>query len=804
MRQRPTPARGPDRRWLALAATLALAGAAPAADPPDVKRSVAPFLETHCAACHDADTEEGGFRVDTLGTAFADRAEAARWGRVFDQVASGAMPPKRKPRPAPAEASALLDWVGAGLRAEAATRYRAEGRAGRRRLNRVEYENSLRDLLGADVRVAALLPEDGRAHGFDTVDEGLSLSAVQMEKYLEAADRALDAALGGAPPRPFRKQRFTYLTPEKSVALERDRLERGHKLADSVVMVVSNGDKHPWGVREFGAPEPGRYRVRVSASAHQSQGRPVTMRLYDGYFLPGGTKRVTGYFEVPAGEPTVTEAEAYLESPRDTFQVVPYGLTGGPVKGGVAPDHAGPGLRVYWVEIEGPLEAKHWPPASRAELLGGVDPAKGTEADAHAVLRRFAARAFRRPVAEAELAPYLAFASAQLRGGGAFEPAVRAGLKAVLVSPRFLMLDAAPGRLDGHALASRLSYFLWSTAPDAELLAAAAAGHLADPAKRRAQVERILNHPKARSFTANFTDQWLDLRQIDSTTPDKQLYPEFDEWLQLSMVRETRGFFDELLKNDLSVLSVIDSDWAVLNERLAKHYGLTGAGGKPLATGLGLKRVKLPAGSHRGGVLTQASVLKVTANGTTTSPVLRGAFLLDRVLGTPVPPPPANVPAVEPDIRGATTIRAQLAQHRSLGACASCHAKMDPVGFALENYDVTGRWRDRYRVVAGEPGEKPPKGQPGFKLGPAVDAGDTLSTGESFRTVEEFKRLVLARPEPIVRGLAEKLLVYSTGHGLEFADRDAVTAVVAAAKAKNYGLRSLVHAVVESDLFLSK
>jgi hypothetical protein len=581
-------------------------------------------------------------------------------------------------------------------------------------------------------------------------------------------------------------------------------------------MFVSGGDKHPRGIREFAAPGPGRYRVRVSAGAYQSRGRPVVMRIYDGYFLPGGTKRITGYFQVPADDPVVIEAEAFLESPRDTFQVVPYGLPGRVTKGGIK-EYDGPGLRVHWVEIEGPLEATQWPPPSRAALLGGVDPATGTEADAHTILRRFAARAFRRPVSEPELAPYLAFVSAQMAQGETYERAVRAGLKAVLVSPRFLMLDADPGPLDGHALASRLSYFLWSTMPDADLFAAAAAGDLADPAKLRAQVDRMLAHPKARAFTRNFTDQWLELRQIDATTPDKQLYPEFDEWLQVSMVRETREFFDELLRADLSVMSFIDSDWAMLNERLAGHYGLAGEDGRPLAEGLPLRRVMLPPGSRRGGVLTHGSVLKVTANGTTTSPVLRGAWLLDRILGAPVPPPPANVPAVEPDIRGATNIRDQLAKHRSLGQCASCHKKMDPVGFALESYDVIGGWRDRYRIVA-EEGPKPTpgqgqgqgkgkpkgKGEPRYKLGPAVDAGDTLETGEAFRGIDEFKRLVLSRPEPVVRGLAEKLLVYATGHALEFADRDAIAAIVAEARREDYGLRSLVHAVVQSETFRNK
>ena len=386
------------------------------------------------------------------------------------------------------------------------------------------------------------------------------------------------------------------------------------------------------------------------------------------------------------------------------------------------------------------------------------------------------------------------------------------------------MLDSAPGRLDGYALASRLSYFLWSTMPDAPLFAAASTGELANPQKLHAQAERMLAHPKARAFTENFTAQWLALNQIDATTPDRQLYPEFDALLQFSLLRETRGFFDEVLRKDLSVLSFIDSDWAMLNQRLAEHYKLFAKDGAPpatgrysstvasapLAAGLDLQRVALPPGSHRGGLLTQGAVLKVSANGTTTSPVVRGVWLLERLLGSPVPPPPMNVAAIEPDIRGVTTIREMLDKHRAAEQCASCHNKIDPPGYALENYDVIGGFRERYRIVAAE--EEPAKTAQGrnkkpqirFKPGPAVDPSDKLPTGEAFHSLEEFKRLMLARPEPIVRGLTERLLIYSTGHGIEFADRATVSAIVADAKPGNYGLRSLIHAVVQSPTFLNK
>jgi hypothetical protein len=427
-------------------------------------------------------------------------------------------------------------------------------------------------------------------------------------------------------------------------------------------------------------------------------------------------------------------------------------------------------------------------------------------ADAERVLKQFAPRAFRRPVSDADLAPYLALVRERLDKGVKFGDALRVGLKAILVSPRFLMLEESPGKLDGHALAARLSYFLWSSAPDAELLAVAAKGDLSKPAVLRAQTERLLKHPKARAFTEDFTGQWLALRNIEFTTPDARLYPEFDELLQVSMLQETHAFFDELLEKDLSALNFVDSDFAMLNERLAKHYGVPGV------AGLDVRRVPLKPEWHRGGVMTHASVLKVSANGTTTSPVLRGVWILDRVLGKPVPPPPPNVPAVEPDIRGAKSIRDQLAKHREVESCAGCHARIDPLGFALESYDVIGGWRDRYRI---SPAPNQRNGVEWFTinvnqrdmrlaLGPKVDPSDSLADGRKFRDLAELKKLLLAEPEAIARGLAEKLLIYATGHGLEFTDEAVLTDIVRKARAKNFGLRTLVHEVVASQTFQSK
>jgi hypothetical protein len=384
-------------------------------------------------------------------------------------------------------------------------------------------------------------------------------------------------------------------------------------------------------------------------------------------------------------------------------------------------------------------------------------------------------------------------------------------LKAVLTSPKFLYFSestaaADDGTLDDYALASRLSYFLWSSMPDETLFELAGRGDLHRPEVLRAQVERMLQHPRSCAFTENFTGQWLNLRDINATTPDKTLYPEFEELLQWSSLQETQLFFNELLREDLSVRNIVDSDFAMLNGRLAEHYGI------PNVTGVDFRRVPLLPEYHRGGVLTQASVLKVTANGSTTSPVLRGVWVLDRILGQPVPPPPPNVPAVEPDIRGANTIREQLAKHRSTENCSSCHARIDPPGFALENYDVIGGWRENYRVVAERKNWVNNRVGPLAKylaawqygLGPAIDPADVLPDGRAFADIREFKKLLLSNPEQIARCFTEKLLTYATGQPIGLSDRRDVDQILVETQATDYGVRSLVHAVVASDLFRRK
>jgi hypothetical protein len=471
-----------------------------------------------------------------------------------------------------------------------------------------------------------------------------------------------------------------------------------------------------------------------------------------------------------------------------------------------ADKYTGPGLVIQWVDVEGPI-LESWPPPSHKAIFGDLKQTRVSPeryevvseqplVDAERILRDFARRAFRRNVTDADIQPFLARVKSKLDQKYTFEQAMRVGLKGILVSPDFLFLREKGPKLDDFALASRLSYFLWSSMPDEILLKLAAANKLHEPKVLREQVERLLSDPKAKSFNTNFTGQWLSLRAIDATLPDRTLYPEYDDILKTAMLKETSLFFDEVLKNDLPLTSFVSSDFTFLNARLAKHYGIPGV------EGMEMRKVALPPDSHRGGVLTMGSVLKVTANGTTTSPIIRGAWVLDRILGTPPAKPPPDVEAIEPDIRGATTIREQLAKHRDVESCASCHKKIDPPGFALENFDVIGGWREHYRALTNG-GEKDAQGRR-VRPGPAVDPADALPDERRFQNIDEYKKLILEDKDQLARNLAEKLLAYGTGAIPAKTDAPQIEAIVTRLRDKNYGFKSLIHEVVQSALFQSK
>jgi hypothetical protein len=427
-------------------------------------------------------------------------------------------------------------------------------------------------------------------------------------------------------------------------------------------------------------------------------------------------------------------------------------------------------------------------------------------ADGERLVRAFLPRAFRRPVPEKEVQRYLALFQESLKAGVGFAGAMRTTYTAILAAPDFVFVDEVKGRLDDYALATRLALFLWNSTPDETLRQHAARGDLHRPEILRAETERLLSDPKASRFVAAFLDYWLDLRKMSDTTPSETLYNDYylDDALAEHAVDETQMFFTDLLQRDLPVRNIVDSDFTFLNERLAQHYGI------PDVKGVAMRRVALPAGSLRGGFMTQASVLKVTANGTTTSPVVRGKWIMERIVGFTMPPPPASVPAIEPDLRGAVTIRQQLDKHRADESCAVCHRKIDPPGFALENFDVMGAWRDRYRSqtpaeLYDTMGRFGKNGAPlTFRLGQPVDAAGQLADGRSFRDVRDLKALLLKDESQLARNLTRQLLIFATGAPERFSDRAAVDQIVQSAKASHYGVRTLVHALIQSDLFLDK
>jgi len=672
-----------------------------------------------------------------------------------------------------------------------------------RRINRTEFQNSLRDLLGITLDLEEALPADGSAHGFDNNADALPVSSFLLDAYLDAADRALGLAIANGPQPRLVRHQFRP-ADERSVTSTTERVFRRRE--DGSVVCFSSSQWNAITLYRFYPPDRGRYRFRITASAFQNGDRPVTFRVDAGPMLMGRKNRLIGYFDAPP-EARVFEFVEHLEA-RSTLRILPHGIATAHTLNAIgAENYTGPGLVLHSIEAEGPLHDS-WPPESHRRLLGDLPqaPVPGAqgrlevvsadpEADAARLLRAFARRAYRRPPGEPEVQALLALVRREREAGATFEQSLRVGLRAVLLSPGCMFLPTAraagapPG--DEAALAARLAAFLWSSTPDDELLQLAAEKRLGRPEVLRAQVERLLRDPRAEALTAGFVDQWLGLRDLDFTEPDRLLYPDYDEMLRAAMGEEPRRFFQEVLTGDGSVLLFTDAPFALLNERLARHYGIAGV------TGHAFRRVPLPPGSRRGGVLTMAGVLKVTANGTTTSPVVRGAWVLDRLLGAPPPPPPAGVPAVEPDIRGAVTIRDQLARHRADAACAACHRTIDPPGFALENFDVIGGWREHYRSLGrGTPVVVDGRRMP-YAQGPPVDPADQLPDGSRFADVDEFKRLLLRDPDALARAFTRRLYTYAAGRGLTREDEATVESLLRRLKARKLGLRSLVHLIAE-------
>lgn len=806
---------------------------------PDAKPQAAAeaFVGKYCVACHSGDNAEAGIRFDAPPVDLTQRSTFTAWMKAHDKVAAGEMPPPDEPQPSAVERREFLASLSTNLHTVDLERQRVHGRTMLRRLNRVEFDYTLRDLLAlphADFH--EMLPADPSAHGFDVVGEALPMSYVQQGAYLQTAELALAEALV-LRPRPERK-----LYAMSFLEIGYLALPKAQKRPDDGLALMSNFTLGPpFFFGHFVARAPGPYRMKLRArtmlyaDGELSDGeQPQVIMLYAEV---GNSSRLVATFEPPIDRLADLEFTAWLNLNEQIRLIVPtmnlsaatYQANNRTVK------YRGPVIAFHSFEADGPI-FDAWPPESHRRVLGDVALVKppvvrppppiappplitqstDPKADAARLLERFVKQAFRRPVPSEEVARYVKLAHAQLDAGAPLHEAVLTGYKGALCSPDFLYFMERAGPLDDYALASRLSYFLWRSLPDEPLLQAAADGKLREPAELRRQVDRLLDDPRSRRFVADFTDQWLDLREIGFTKPDEELYPEYEDMhLVDSLVGETRAYFAEMLRRDLGVRYVVDGDFVFVNRALAALYDLppltsSTVDGKPVfdtpLAGPEIRKVKLPPNHVRGGLITQASVLKVTANGTTTSPVPRGAWLMERILGKPIPPPPTNVPAIEPDIQGATTVREQLAKHREVKACAGCHAKLDPPGFALESFDVMGGYRDRYRSLGkGDAVTSTFRGhKKKYRLGLPVDCGGQLPDGRKFADVREFKRLLLVDEQQLARNLVEKLTTFATGAPVQFADRADVEAIVARLESSEYGLRSLVHEVVAGRMFKNK
>jgi hypothetical protein len=795
-----------------------------------------------CMGCHRARNPMGGLDLGSLPASFAERGIRERWIRIYDRVAKGEMPPPGVPFPAGQRTAVLRRWKQAIHAADHAEVVR-EGRGPLRRLNRDEYEQNLRDILELPhLDIRDMLPEDREGHRFNKAAETLDMSRVQLTAYLDAAEAALRQAMAMGPePPPVTKFRAIggALIHEKVTFGGREAMffaknnagidpKQLNALKDDPELEMALFRSAHWPYygypRGFVAKRSGQYRVRFSARAVvEREGfrlepapRPVPMtfraRKPSGADVSGDIRATGGVMDI---QPVAREFATTIDlRESETFE---YSLLGLPVplarnvKGGEPsyryppfPEGGQPGVAVQWLEVEGPVSASIWPPPSHRVLFDdlGVDPDPARPAEVvRRLLRRFADRAAQEPVGAAALARFEELVLLRLSKGARFAEAMLAGYKALLSSPHFLYLrEPEPGG-DHFPIATRLAHFLTNTRPDAELTRMAREGRLRDGATLRRETERLIGGAGFARFVRNFTDYWLNLRHVRRDDPDIRLYPEyrFDNYLVESMEGETRAFFAAMVRENLPAEAVVRADFVYANDRLATHYGL------PPMSGSAMRAVKLPPGSPLGGLLTQAAILKVTANGTTTSPVIRGAWIMERLIGEPPPPPPAKVPAVEPDIRGAKTIRELLAMHTKDASCAGCHARFDPVGLALENFDILGGWRTRYRgMEEGEPvtGIDRAGHDFAYTLAGPVDASGRLLDGKSFRDIRELKAILAANPRQLARNLLQQFTVYATGSPVRFSDRPVVEAILDGHAATGFRVRDLIVSLVQSPIFL--
>ena len=791
--------------WMAIAATAAggLQAAGPRQQASEAAQPSAAaaraLLDRYCITCHnDAQRRRGSIPISLQAVDVADvGADADVWERVVRKLRAGMMPPAGRPRPDRAAHDGLVAWLESELDRAAA----AQPNPGRtetfHRLNRAEYRNAVRDLLALDVDVTALLPADDASYGFDNIAGVLRLNESLMERYLAAAARISRAAVGRPLAAPTAR--------EFRVSENRRQYERVEGL--------------PFGTRggrliTYNFPQDGEYVIDVDLLcriAGECDGSAGFADRHELEVTVDGARVALFALEPHEGidvEPQALQARVAVEAgPREVgvaFLKLPSAVEVESLRARFFRPYYlnGNSMQQRWaiyqpfvdrVTITGPFNpgAVGQTP-SRARIFA-CEPGAGVEETACArdILAALARRAFRRPVGPDDIERLMAFFE-KGRGEGGFDSGVEMALSRILTSPEFLFRVEVdpPGaaadtsyRIGGLELASRLSFFLWSSIPDDALLDAAERGELRDAAALDRQVRRMLADPRARALVDNFAGQWLQLRNLDAVFPAVPLFPDFDDSLRQAFRRETELFVESILREDRSALELLTADYTFLNERLALHYGIPGVRGSHY------RRVELSATARRG-LLGQGSVLTVTSRPNRTSPVLRGKWILENILGTPPPAPPPNVPPLPGDeggpAAGAQTMRERMAAHRENPVCAGCHAMIDPPGFALENFDALGRWREVDASFA------------------PLDASGELPDGSVFADLDGFRALLLARPEQFVTTVTEKLLTYALGRGLEPYDMPGVRRIVREAAAADFRLSALIEGIIHHEAFLMR
>jgi mono/diheme cytochrome c family protein len=799
--------------WILVALIGLVGNSAPAAEPvrvPDFKTEVLPILQSHCVRCHGPKKQESRIRLDNLSTdLIKNRAAAEYWHEVRNVLNAGEMPPKKERQLTKKQRETVLAWISAAIKKSLDATRNTDGRVVLRRLNRLEYQNTMFDLLGLEMDYARDLPPDAvSADGFRNNGRSLRMSAIQLEYYLKTARRALDRVIvtGPAP------KQYDYEFTESNVKGWLGKPERSNRLGRKQVFLATMPKDYP---------EEGEFLVRVKLAAELKPDmgyplmevsvgyRPDTKILFDEFDLIDITSEKEQTFEFRGRQENfplpVREQGKYpglVVRVRNVYSdgsPLPKGKGGKAKKekkrGTIYPDEPHlPKLLIKSVEFHGPIYDK-WPPALHRNILF-ESPLRKTDEAAYIteVLKRFMTRAFRRPVEKDEVEKMVAFYKVIRPDFPTLEEAMRETLAMVLIRPDFLYLLEPAGdkkrTIGDWELASRLSYFLWSTMPDDTLSKLAAAGKLRNSKVLSAEVNRMLDDPRSSRFVEQFADQWLKLNVVDSVAVSRDYYPKFKEPLKNDMRHETRQFFAELLRHDLSALNLLKSDFTMLNEPLAKHYDIAGVWGRAF------RRVALKPEQHRGGLLGHASVLLSNSTGSDSHAVRRAVWIRDRLLNDPPAPPPADVPPLnEADPKFLKlSVREQLKIHRGTESCARCHRNIDPWGIALENFDAVGLWREGIRRKTGKKFETLP-----------VIAKDTLPNGTELDGAERLKTyLVTERKNDFARSLVTRLLTYSVGRRLELSDQEAIGKLTTQFAADNYRLRSLVRAVVNSPSFQTK